>query len=99
LLRKLDSSDWAFLKLCSIKSKLSLSQNPEYIVQEMVSKLPLPWISISCDYKKILKSPEMLTTWDGNVGIAPTHSEKQGPSPKCVFDQSLQKVCSCAHDI
>jgi hypothetical protein len=50
--------------------------NPEYTVQEVVSKLRLSRINISSDYEKTLKSPKMLPAWAPNVGFAPTHSEK-----------------------
>jgi hypothetical protein len=46
-------------------------------MEEMVSKSRRHWISISYDYKKILKSREMLITWGGSMGFAPTHSENR----------------------
>jgi hypothetical protein len=68
--------------LYPIQTELSLY--PEYFAQEVVSNSPLSRIStgISSDYKKIFKSPIMVTAWARNMGFAPTHSEKRGPLPK-----------------
>jgi hypothetical protein len=53
---------------------------------------------MSSDYMKSLKSPKMLAAYAINMGLAPTHSEKCGSSPKYVFQLSSQKFVQ-AHDI
>jgi hypothetical protein len=94
--RKLETSDWAFSKLCFIKYKINLSLYPKYIVQ-VALKSQLSWINTRNYYKNNFKSLKMLTTWSRKVGFAPTHSVKCGPSPKHVFHLSSRKVCLSAH--
>jgi hypothetical protein len=78
------------LKNCKIEVSLC-------IFQEVISKSRLPQINISNDYKKQLKNPE--TSWPRYMGVPPIHSEKQHPSPMCMFHLGALRVSSKAHDI
>jgi hypothetical protein len=86
VVRKVETSDWAFSKLPFIKYKVNLSLCPkyEYIIQ-VVSKLWLPGVKVSNDHKRNFKNLEMLTAWARNKGFAPTHLAKCDPSLKYMF--------------
>jgi hypothetical protein len=69
-LRKLETSDWDFSKLCFIKHNINLSLYPEYVVQEVVSKPRLSPINIIHDYKKnVLEKWGLLLHIQKNVAL------------------------------
>jgi hypothetical protein len=69
LLRKIETSNSAFTKLCFIKHSWNLSLYSEHTAQEVVSNSTSSWMKVNNDYKKNLKSPKMLKTWVINLII------------------------------
>jgi hypothetical protein len=75
LLRKLETGDWAFWKLCCIKYKISFSLYPEHVFRKWYQNHSCPVKSKQCIWEK-LKSPKILITYVKNLRFALAHSEK-----------------------